>query len=488
MSLKSWVLDRMHRVNGIVARPDLPPREPALEATTRPSPLAAALRSDAAPRFNASEPSLAAPEHLGAYAPLIASIRDELEHFVASQVRLHLAIAERDRFLLTSIEVDCPSAGETRRLLQRFMHEFRPEQVKRYLVREVIGALPNAAAIDLSQFAGLADAQARAEADEGGEYRELLAELGTTPVTTLRPYQVNLRGRWAEADAARPASTGVRPTPSTPLAGQRREFDVEDADGRRRVVLQSVVPGRRYRVGKGEDCDIRVNGTYASRRHAEIWLEGGAWWAIDAGSTNGVRIESAAEPQAASTTSATTAAAEPVRLAEGTRLVLSARADGSAADYPWIALRSERGEPTRATPIAATGAAAGNVSPKTPLTAILPASGATVLKLTAMQATGMRTLELVPSLLPVRVGRSRNQTLMIDRRHEGVSGHHLDIVELDDSGADVVVHGDNGVLVEGVPHATGARLRWKTGEAMVLGASADDHPVCTLLLARKEAR
>jgi hypothetical protein len=38
------------------------------------------------------------------------------------------------------------------------------------------------------------------------------------------------------------------------MAGQRCEFELEDADGRRRVVLQSVVPGRRYVVGKGETC------------------------------------------------------------------------------------------------------------------------------------------------------------------------------------------------------------------------------------------
>ena len=48
--------------------------------------------------------------------------------------------------------------AEARQLLQQFMHEFKPEQVKRYLAREVIGGLPNAAAIDLSQFAGLFDA------------------------------------------------------------------------------------------------------------------------------------------------------------------------------------------------------------------------------------------------------------------------------------------------------------------------------------------
>ena len=66
-------------------------------------------------------------------------------------------------------------------------------------------------------------------------------------------------GRWSEIDAVRasaggsPSAQGQHPgaTPSTPMAGQRSEFDVHDADGRRRIVLQAVVPGRRYLIGKG---------------------------------------------------------------------------------------------------------------------------------------------------------------------------------------------------------------------------------------------
>jgi len=98
----------------------------------------------------------------------------------------------------------------------------------------------------------------------------------------------------------------------------------------------------------------------------------------------------------------------------------------------------------------------------------------------------VHTLALRAGSLPVTVGRSRNQTLMIDRRHEGVSGHHLEITELDESGAQVVVHGDNGVLIDGVHHAPGARFHWSVGEAMVLGASPDEHPTCTMKLARGE--
>lgn len=475
MSLKSWVLDRVHRLGG---RADLPEREPSLD------PVAPA-EGEPALRPPAPDSVLSNAEHLGVYGGLIGAVRDELEHFVASHVRLHLAIAERDRFLLTSIGVRCPGGAPARALLQQFLHEFKPEQVKRFLAREVIGAVPNAAAIDLSQFAGLTDADARDEAAEGGEYRDLLAALRSTPTSTaLRPFEVGVLGRWTELDAAPPAAASAPPgaTPSTPLAGLRREFDIEDGDGRRRVVLQAVVPGRRYVVGKGEGCDIRVNGTYASRRHAEIWLERDAWWVSDAGSTNGIRVEApagAAERNGPAT--GTAVLEQPIQLAEGARIVLSARADGPASDYPWVALRPPAHMAVRVTPIAAVAGA-----PKTPLTAILPARPAGgAFTVTAFLASGVRTLVLRPDTLPVTVGRSRHQTLVVDRRHEGVSGHHLDITELDEAGVLVVVHGDNGVLVDGVAHATGARLRWKVGETMVLGAALPDHPTCRLTLAAR---
>ena len=484
MSLKSWVLDRVQRINGLAGRADLPAREPAFRSTPAAPERAAPHGVGKVLREQAHEPMLSSPEHLGAYGPLIAAVRDELEHFIASHVRLHLAIADRDRFLLTSIAVGCAGAAESRQLLQQFMHEFKPEQVKRYLAREVIGGLPNAAAIELSQFAGLIDADAREVVDDGGEYRELLAALRTTPPSMpVRPYRVDVLGRWVELDGGpQPAAARTVATPTTPLAGARCEFDVEDSDGRRRVVLQAVVPGRRYVIGNGDGCDIRVNGTYTSRWHAEIWLDHDAWWVTDAGSTNGIRVESRAGPHSRSGPATTAAVEPPIKLPEGARIVLSARAEGPPAEYPWLSMRPANTHAVRVTPIAGICGV-----PKTPLTAVLPPPlGANVLKLTALQAGGVRTLELQPAALPVTVGRSRNQTLVIDRRHEGVSGHHVDIVDLDESGAEVIVHGDNGVLVEGVAHATGARLRWNVGETMVLGPSVHDDSSCTLMLARQD--
>ena len=497
MSLKNWILHGVHRMNGLASRGDLP--EPHGEFGAPLSPAGATLaRAERSKRTAAREPTLASAEHLGAYGPLIDAIRDELEHFVASHVRLHLAIAERDRFLLTSIGIGCEADDGARGLLQQFVREFKPEQVKRYLAREVIGGLPNAAAIDLSQFAGLFDADAAHAAEEeaeGGEYRELLESLRATPAVAARGYRVSVLGRWAELDPSRstlaPASPGA--APGTPLRGERCEFDVEDGSGRRRVVLQGVVPGRRYVVGNGEGCDIRVEGTFASRRHAELWLENGGWWVADAGSTNGVRVEPAGPLQRGASAPVGVA---PVRLQNGLRLVLSARAEGPAGEYPWLALRPPASGTSLVTPIATasgtsrtprTAILAARVAPSspTPTTQILaspPDQG--TLRLTLSHAAGVRTLPLVAASLPVSVGRSRHQTLVVDRSHEGVSGHHLDIVELDASGACVVVvHGDNGVQIDGARHPSGARVRWQAGQKLVLGDAPQAQVPCVLELA-----
>jgi pSer/pThr/pTyr-binding forkhead associated (FHA) protein len=478
MSIKSWVLGRVHQIGGLAGRADLPSPDGGAEPAPRPPARTAERESTALPGI----------EHLGAYGSLIGAVRDELEHFVASHVRLHLAIADRDRFLLTAIAVRCQDDGARQRLAG-FLREFKPEQVKRYLAREVIGALPNAAAIDLSQFAGLQDAETRDAAAEKGEYDELLEALRVAPPPAAKPYQVEILGRWTEQDAA-PRATTPAPafvgTPSTPMAGQRVEFDLEDAEGRRQVVLPSVVAGRRYLVGTGEGCDIRVRGTYASRRHAELWLERGRWWIGDAGSTNGVRVEPPAAAGRGAVTKSDSAVPgpnQPVALPEGARIVLSARTEGPPADYPWLALHVQARLATPGTPIAP-GLAVK--APRTPLTAISPPRDEQTAgwELHARLGAGEQTMSLSPARLPLSIGRSRNQALVVDRGHDAVSGHHLDITAVDDGGAEVRVHGDNGVWVDGVHHGAGSRLHWRPGQVMVLGASMDEGPACTLVLAR----
>ena len=486
MSMKSWVL---HRVQGVAGRADLPPREagrghePDLHDDTAPAPFAAASAADA----------LRSGADLGAYGPLIAAVRDELEHFVASHVRLHVVIAERDRFLLTSIGVRSPGGSEARALLQQFMREFRPEQVKRYLAREVIGRLPNAAVIDLSQFAGLADLDEVARPGDDDEYRELLAALRPGPAPApARPYDVSVLGRWSEQEsgagvgAAAPAR--VPRAPTTPLAGRRCEFEVEDGAGTRRAVLPAVVPGRRYLIGKDESADLRVEGTYTSRRHAEIWLDADGWWVADAGSTNGIRIEQITDDAAPRVVASSEAARmTPMRLGAAMRIVLSARAEGPPADYPCLALHPLRAaasaagdRPTPSTPIAAAVAV-----PKTPLTSVLAnAPAGARFALTVQQASGAQSHVLAAPSLPVTIGRSRGQTVLIDRDHVGVSGQHVIIDAIDDDGAHGAVVGDNGIVVDGVARRSGERFVWSPGQPLVLGGALPGEPACTLTLAR----
>ena len=113
---------------------------------------------------------------------------------------------------------------------------------------------------------------------------------------------------------------------------------------------------------------MRVEGTFASRRHAEVWLENGGWWVADAGSTNGVRIEPAGPLQRGAS-----------RAGDGGRDAGAARRTGCASssrraprgrpsEYPWLALRPSQGSPSMVTPIAT---ASGTL--RTPRTAILAA-------------------------------------------------------------------------------------------------------------------
>jgi len=475
MALKRWILSSMNRMNAIVGRSDLPPRlrgtaSPVAGNPPQPSSRAPAKGRDAGP----------GPEHLGAYAPLVSAIGDELAHFVSTQLRLHLAIAERDRYLLTSIEVECVDGGDGAELLRRFRQEFTPEQIKRFLARDVIAHLPNASSIDLSQFGGLNVARSHGDVEDAGDYADLVAQLrATTPSGGPRAFDVALMGRWTDAEPAavpRDAHAMATVAPS----GMRLELAIEDADGTRDASLAGIATNRRYAIGKGEGCDIRVKGAFASRRHCEIWHDGSLWWVADAGSTNGVRVESASGVLGRAGSSPGASSKAPIEVKPGASIVLSALAQGTPADYPRIVLRQAVAAHAPATPLAP--APRRTSTPVTPIAGPIAEAGRAVPSLSVSMATGTRSVPLGGRPLPVRIGRSRQQDVVVDWTHEGVSGHHVDIAGVDARGADVIVHGDNGVTVAGVTHRAGDRFRWSLGQPMTLGRAAGDEPECTLLL------
>src|SRR5204862_6131563 len=92
MAIKGWVV---HKVNRLFTRVDLPPRATPLgQAVMRHK----GEKREPELRTTAGHDMLPRPQHLGAYAPLVAAMREELEQFIAGHVRRHLAIAEHDRY------------------------------------------------------------------------------------------------------------------------------------------------------------------------------------------------------------------------------------------------------------------------------------------------------------------------------------------------------------------------------------------------------
>ena len=44
-------------------------------------------------------------------------------------------------------------------------------------------------------------------------------------------------------------------------------------------------------IGRGSDCQIRLDDDYSSTRHARLFLSEGQWWVEDLGSTNGTYLD-----------------------------------------------------------------------------------------------------------------------------------------------------------------------------------------------------
>jgi hypothetical protein len=108
---------------------------------------------------------------------------------------------------------------------------------------------------------------------------------------------------WDSARAAREGQTG-RPEELEAVGNtmifsnsERVRKAVERTGARRRSKALLVLAGRRLLVpprgatiGRSRECDVVLDDSGVSRRHAELRPEGTAWTIEDLGSTNGVRI------------------------------------------------------------------------------------------------------------------------------------------------------------------------------------------------------
>jgi hypothetical protein len=53
---------------------------------------------------------------------------------------------------------------------------------------------------------------------------------------------------------------------------------------------RTPLAGGRAVLGRSRECEIVLDDPNVSRRHAEVVLDGGSWWLLDLGSTNGVKV------------------------------------------------------------------------------------------------------------------------------------------------------------------------------------------------------
>jgi hypothetical protein len=153
---------------------------------------------------------------------------------------------------------------------------------------------------------------------------------------------------------------------------------------------------------------------------------------------------------------------------------------GEPKQYPRLSLRAAEASPVPKPVV--TQPPRTLATPVTPIAAPRKRTGGWAID--ARMASGARSVDVAPDALPFRIGRSRTQGLVIDWAHAEVSGRHLEIVAFDAAGARVVVHGDNGVSVDGASYGPGAEFHWKPGETLRLGTAGGAAP-CELTLARE---
>ncbi len=92
----------------------------------------------------------------------------------------------------------------------------------------------------------------------------------------------------AAAAAPVPSPKPVKQAKQKKRRGQPGSIAI--ADGPQSGV-SAPLDGEPVTIGRGSDCQIRLDDDYSSTRHARIFLSDGQWWVEDLGSTNGTYLD-----------------------------------------------------------------------------------------------------------------------------------------------------------------------------------------------------
>lgn len=242
---------------------------------------------------------------------------------------------------------------------------------------------------------------------------------------------------------------------------------IEDGNGRR-VIRKPELPAT---LGRSEQADIPIKGTYASGRHAKLTWRGDRAVFTDIGSSNG--SFTGAERLATHT---------PLQIKTKTHIRLGARWDDSSTerDCPRITIepidqsdqpRDETQRKQDGTPIKISSTPLQTQS--TPVSAGKPA-------LAYLQSG---TGRIAVTRLPFHIGRSHDQEWRTPELNAAVSGRHLELIEITNQGIAVEDHGKNGTYRQGRCYRH-ERFVWRWNEELILGGpNVDDeyHPLAVTL-------
>jgi pSer/pThr/pTyr-binding forkhead associated (FHA) protein len=95
----------------------------------------------------------------------------------------------------------------------------------------------------------------------------------------------------SRAVAAPAPPTGRTPKPAKPVKKKKGQpGSVTIADGPQAGV-GATLTSEPVVIGRGSDCQIRLDDDYSSTRHARVFQSEGEWWVEDLGSTNGTYLD-----------------------------------------------------------------------------------------------------------------------------------------------------------------------------------------------------
>ena len=92
----------------------------------------------------------------------------------------------------------------------------------------------------------------------------------------------------AAAAAPVPSPKPVKQAKQKKRRGQPGTVSIADGP---QAGVSAPLDGEPVTIGRGSDCQIKLDDDYSSTRHARIFLSEGQWWVEDLGSTNGTYLD-----------------------------------------------------------------------------------------------------------------------------------------------------------------------------------------------------